>query len=794
MLVHAKLSSEVDMMAEIEEAGVIPTESQSEDNHPEVLAMSVVYGDERAVPPMGAMDVEAGLPMPANDESEDGWPKIGRRCSWLRMRVGDPELPQHADDVKRLTSIPAESCSDRCKAFCIRAILLTSLSFLVIGIIETLNEYIDTRFMSEVLGNLLKEKQVQISLALTSITILVMLGTISPLRGAFILATPEPVVGFREALKRSNGKLITLIKDIGIFSFFFYSKLLAEIGVMDAFWRAEKYRYFSLKLLCFVTYMFLTAMVGFREMPIPSRIVKAVIATLACMQVLPACLLLLGLVLFINNPSKDWLQFGLQPFMRLRNCLQLVGAYALAIPSVMIELDALLLKGAEPSSFTDVSLNLLVVSSMISFAAAAWNFAALDSYGYVWRRVSGIPTVIGVAPQASPAFACVYLFRLTSIVSRALLFGFVQFVFFEVFTIGGIHCGGVFLFAGDFLIQCVLVWRATSNWKKLPWGLANVFTVVEPLLHGGGPIATTNVQHWAIVHFIEFCAVLSALLAFDGRANGFQRINAVNSMLMWTFCTCSILQWPLFISLRTLFAYDLSADDTKPIVQLLTVGSQSKANMRINETSQLRHQPSVLFDAPDAADQRCPSILARAVWWPSLLQKGTFNGSWQALGDRGAAVVAALLRRSPECSNLWLEMNHIGDDGAACLADAVEHHLSLVWLDLDTNCITDVGAARLATALERRALQLPKLWLGHNPIYDVSIKARLRAAVGELAIDEIEEAEESDMPSIPFDSCSSSPSICVDSSSCSHCMSVDSNGSSVQTEFSNRSECSTSSA
>jgi hypothetical protein len=78
----------------------------------------------------------------------------------------------------------------------------------------------------------------------------------------------------------------------------------------------------------------------------------------------------------------------------------------------------------------------------------------------------------------------------------------------------------------------------------------------------------------------------------------------------------------------------------------------------------------------------------------------TLNLTGAGIGDRGAAVIAAMLAHRCALRNLSLASNGIRDAGARALAGALaDEDAELAVLDLHSNELTNVGAAAIAHAL-----------------------------------------------------------------------------------------------
>jgi Ran GTPase-activating protein (RanGAP) involved in mRNA processing and transport len=87
------------------------------------------------------------------------------------------------------------------------------------------------------------------------------------------------------------------------------------------------------------------------------------------------------------------------------------------------------------------------------------------------------------------------------------------------------------------------------------------------------------------------------------------------------------------------------------------------------------------------------------------------------LDDKGAEVLAELLKYSPNLVHMELPNNKIGATGAGFLCDGIAHNNSLQRLILDNNQLKDEGALRLAPALQAHA-NLSELSLAGNAIGD----------------------------------------------------------------------------
>eukprot|EP00928_Gymnodinium_smaydae_P027407 TRINITY_DN21209_c0_g1_i1.p1 TRINITY_DN21209_c0_g1~~TRINITY_DN21209_c0_g1_i1.p1 ORF type:complete len:655 (-),score=71.29 TRINITY_DN21209_c0_g1_i1:35-1999(-) len=558
--------------------------------------------------------------------------------------------------------------------------------------------------------------------AVLSSPLLLLLGAITPLRGAMILDTPEPRVGTREALRRSIAKLKTFIAVL-IFGVGFYFNAVTEVNVLNEFAESKLYGFLYLKL-CFVLFTsVLSAGAACRDFPVPRLSVRVMLATVAFFKVLPGLVFLLGLFLFINNPSDRWLQWGLAPFERLILSSELVEVFVLALPSIQIELYALL------RSFPLDDRDELLLSSIVSLIGAVMAFSALDARGTVLRRVSGIPTVLGAALSKSVGFLLVLMFRSSNLISRVLIFPLFQHASYNIISIMGISCGGVILFLADLAIQFCLVWHATKNVYKLPFAFANVFSCLEPLLHSGKPIFSVKISSWAAIHLVELGVVFSCTLILH-REHVERLVHIVSSELLLhvLWFVCSLVQWPALLIMRSKYVCELQAEDSSPVVQLFSDDIPAKCGIE---------QKSLLAQGVyDEADARSPVVYAREIWWPSLRSDcGTWNGSLQGFGDLGARAIAAFAHDDLECKHLWLEMNAIGDVGARHLADMLVDNTTLEWLDLHWNLITNDGARCLIQALHRRPVRLRRLWLSANPITDHRIKVDLETLVDEVRID-----------------------------------------------------------
>jgi hypothetical protein len=94
------------------------------------------------------------------------------------------------------------------------------------------------------------------------------------------------------------------------------------------------------------------------------------------------------------------------------------------------------------------------------------------------------------------------------------------------------------------------------------------------------------------------------------------------------------------------------------------------------------------------------------------------------LGAEGAGVVADSIRSNPNTSmsSLLLWGNAIGDRGALILAEVLRNNGTLTWLDLRSNCLSDVGAKAMATVLKTN-ITLTALSLKANRIEEPGVKA-----------------------------------------------------------------------
>ncbi|CAK0797718.1 unnamed protein product [Prorocentrum cordatum] len=545
---------------------------------------------------------------------------------------------------------------------------------------------------------------------------LIPLGLLSPMTGALVLHTPEAPVGFWKALQRGILKFKVLAGSILVFAITYYFNLLLEWDVLKQFWALQNHcQYFYLKLWALALCSIGSAIVAFWDFPIPMLGARLFLAFIAFFKLLPAVLLAMGLALYVNNPSEEWLEWGLAPFEKLRASSHFVEVFVLALPSMQIEIAALL-------SGTPIDdRNELLLSSLISLMTATHAFASMDLKGMVFRRVSGIPTVCGTAESISVVFILVYSFRFCNIGSRVLLFPLLHITCMEY------HVGTV-LFVGDLIAQCWLIWRATQSTPKLLFAVANVFSVTEPLLLSEGSVCTVNVRCWLSVQFVELFLVVVTLCCKPALV---VELYESDQLLCLLFVAFSVLQWPLILVIRSRFVHRFDGADAEPVMgAMVNLFSHGYARTRWG---------------PDAADWRSPIGLARNMWWPSLRNKqGTWNGSLQLFGDLGVKVVALLFQNDPHCKELWLEMNSIGDEGAKYIAEALKQNEALEWLDLDQNLITDEGAKELLHALEERPVRLHKLWLRANPIRDERLKVALESLVYELRIGDLDDEEGED--------------------------------------------------
>merc|ERR1712232_990837 len=153
--------------------------------------------------------------------------------------------------------------------------------------------------------------------------------------------------------------------------------------------------------------------------------------------------------------------------------MAVVEALAESLPSAMIQMNTVITR----RSYVDTEL---VCYASFSMFLLTKSFAQLDLRGFVSSRDSGVPTVVGVANGMSVPFGAVFVYRVFSICSRALLFPLVN----EISNIGYM----LLLFSVALAAQCALIWCCMGTWRKLCWAPINVFTPAEPLLHGGRPI------------------------------------------------------------------------------------------------------------------------------------------------------------------------------------------------------------------------------------------------------------------------------------------------------------------
>ena len=93
-----------------------------------------------------------------------------------------------------------------------------------------------------------------------------------------------------------------------------------------------------------------------------------------------------------------------------------------------------------------------------------------------------------------------------------------------------------------------------------------------------------------------------------------------------------------------------------------------------------------------------------------------------AYGNKGAKVVAAILKENSTIEVVHLNKNYIGGKGARAIADSLKHNKSLRYIDLEHNQIGNEGAKAIAEALKENTSSLQELLIGRNNIGDQGAK------------------------------------------------------------------------
>lgn len=207
------------------------------------------------------------------------------------------------------------------------------------------------------------------------------------------------------------------------------------------------------------------------------------------------------------------------------------------------------------------------------------------------------------------------------------------------------------------------VWRATENWRKLPFAVWGLLSPPEPLLHSGGePLFACKLLDWAVVKTALSVFAVGVLFVLKEPYGLELKASYPVLQLLLVFL---LVQWPLLISLRKASYPDVKDDH------------------RVQED--------------DALEVKVPMHLLCS-WWNI---GGKMEGfSSRGLGDEETEVIGRLLAADEKIEELELDLtnNEIGPNGFGSLCRAVSRHPNLkkkLELNLDGNSLGSDSVSHL---------------------------------------------------------------------------------------------------
>eukprot|EP00438_Fugacium_kawagutii_P025955 Skav207680 [mRNA] locus=scaffold1857:479672:483573:- [translate_table: standard] len=235
--------------------------------------------------------------------------------------------------------------------------------------------------------------------------------------------------------------------------------------------------------------------------------------------------------------------------------------------------------------------------------------------------------------------------------------------------------------------QSVQVWRATENWRKLPFAVWGLLSPPEPLLHSGQPLLACKLLDWAVVKTALSVFAVGVLFVLK---EPYGRDLEASYPVLQLLLVFLLVQWPLFISLQ-FASYDDFNDDR-----------------RVQED--------------DAVEVKVPMHLLH-LWWD--ISGKTEGFSSRGLGDNEAELIGRLLAADEAIEELELDLtnNEIGPNGFGSFCEAVSRHPNLkkkLELNLDGNplCSDSVNhlpsLAKPTSLVQLKFLHLSRTALGSN--------------------------------------------------------------------------------
>ena len=159
-------------------------------------------------------------------------------------------------------------------------------------------------------------------------------------------------------------------------------------------------------------------------------------------------------------------------------------------------------------------------------------------------------------------------------------------------------------------------------------------------------------------------------------------------------------------------ALHLSADtiqfDEHGNVVFLNLGGMRLRTLPPNAFASLVHLETLNVGGTDLPVDQLRNVLSQLQNVKSLLLGGN------ALGPKGAIMVAEMIQIKPSLQHLDLRFNDICDEGMIAIADAIPN-TSIKYLYLEGNEITNIGCEALAKALLGNST-MEELFLGANSI------------------------------------------------------------------------------
>lgn len=554
--------------------------------------------------------------------------------------------------------------------------------------------------------------------------------------GAMLLAgMVSPLCGFEGekegvvdavliSFTKVNMFVLEVIFPVGLY----YADVVTDYSAMRVFWETDHREFLYLNLVGIMVAAAYCAVLVRCSAPAWS----GVLAGLALFQLLPAgCLLCASCAFFACGTAEsmelEWSTMSIKPML---SCATFSESLLQALFGATAQTYSFLYHDLKQSQASTLRF-----SAMISIFSMTKGFTELDMQGKQLCVMYGVPIVTGAASTTDPALFAVIFYRAVAVVGRVLIL-----VFFQIFTRDALQSlGAPLLVCVDIGIQLRLINRSTRNPFKCGFCIANVVSPAEPILHSGGDaIYTTQPVLAASAHLVEAVIAGSAAAYIQGRWGTATSEDSTDNLMLAAGVVCSLVQLPLLLLVRSLFAYEVESRETcgGAFSHLGPKGAAwcDKADLGAPLSMVALQAFKAERQVMDKVSPVSPLAAAIRLGW--MLQerqdlRRVVRGSRESLDLVGSdfddelsiAALSWILKTSTSLESVKLRENRIGDAGVETISKGLEENRgALETLNLWDCNIKARGATALAQMLKRNS-RLKTLSLFNNGVGDEGAQA-----------------------------------------------------------------------